>query len=200
MNEIISESSFWDKNIVKIIAIGIAVLTFIIERFITYFREKRTAKYNWFIKIIVEPYLDEITKFYKTTHEELKRDLQDLKANQDLSDIDYVVLSRGYCNSFKDRRKDFFNPFVSMVNAFDTNISTNVDNIINQLDDCYVTAIDFANVDADSKGLVNEIANNKALLYQTLFEGISYNRKDIASILIIILLLIIIVILLVFVV
>jgi len=198
MEEIINESNFWKENIVKIIGIGIAILTFITERVITYLREKRTTKYNWFLKVIVEPHLDLINEFYKTTDRELKNACEDLKSQESLNDLDYIVLKRSYCDTFKDRRKEFFNNFVSMVSAFDKGISTKVDTIINRLDDNYVTAIDFVNEDADSEGLLKEILNNKAALYQTLFLGISYNRKDKSLILIILFLIAIILILVIF--
>ena len=174
MIEVINDPEFWEENIIKIAGIGFAIITFITERFITYFREKRSTKYSWFLKIIVEPHLEEIQEFYLETDKELREACKDLvDKNDTLNDTDYLVLARSYCDNFKDRRINFFNNFVSMISAFDPEISTKVDTIINKLDDDYVTAIDYVNENANPEGLRKEILNNKALLYQTLFKEIS---------------------------
>lgn len=174
MFDFICEEDFLKNNFVKLIAIILGILTFTIERRLSFVKDKKTAKYDWFLKIIVQPNLSEIKKFYSDTHEELITAYKELlELSHSSSTEDYLVQCRKYCDTFKSNRRKFFNNFVSMVSAFDGQMALKVDEIINGLDDHYVTIIDFANADVDVEGMIGEIFANKALLYQTLFNDIS---------------------------
>ena len=174
MWDIIDKADFWENNLVQAIGIGLALLIFILERWLNYRRERKSSKYQWFLDVIVKPHLDEIKIFYTETDKELREACRDLQAKSEtLEELQYKILARKYCDSFKERRKNFFNNFVSMIGSFDKNMASKVETIINKLDDDFVTAIDFTNEDADPDGLMSEIFKNKANLYQTLFKNIS---------------------------
>lgn len=174
MFDFLSEDDFLKNNFVKLVAITLGILTFIIERRLSFIKDRKTAKYDWFLKIIVQPNLSEIKTFYSDTHKELDLAYNELLIlSVSLPSEDYLVECRKYCDNFKSKRRKFFNNFVSMVGAFDKQMALKVDEIINGLDDHYVSVIDFANAEVDVEGMIGEIYTNKALLYQTLFNDIS---------------------------
>jgi len=174
MFDFVCKPEFIKDNFIELVAIFLALITFITERTFNYFSEKRNSKYDWFLNIIVQPNLDDIDSFYVKTDKKLRRACKDLQErNSYLQDEDYIVEARKYCNKFKKDRRRFFNNFVSMIGSFDKEMALQVDEIINKLDDCFVSAIDYANADVDNDGMIDEVFRNKAELYQTLFKNVS---------------------------
>lgn len=174
MFDFVCKLSFVEDNFIEIVAIILALITFITERYFNAKGERKNSKYDWFLNIIVQPNLHDIDAFYVKTDNQLREACKDLQdRDSTLQDEDYLVEARKYCNKFKKDRREFFNNFVSMIGAFDKDMALQVDEIINKLDDCYASAIDFANADVDNDGMIDDVFRNKAELYQTLFKNVS---------------------------
>lgn len=170
--EIIKETTFWSEYKIEIIGISIAFFTFVIERILAARREKKSDNYQWFLTIIVQPQLDDINSFYQQTFEQLDGACENLKCATVIN-IDYHIKKRVYCEEFKDRRRLFFNNFVSIVGSFDSKMAFEIERLINQLDDCYVRAIDFPNTKEIVDSTKHKIYENRANVYKTLFSKFS---------------------------
>ena len=174
MFEFLCDPQYWEDHFIEMAAIILALCTFILERILNYKREKKNSKYDWFLKIIVEPNLDDIKEFYIKADNDLRIACKDLQNRESsLNDMEYAIQVRTYHNTFKTDRRKFFNNFVSMIGSFDKKMALKVDGIINELDDFYGTALDYANSDVNTEGMIADIFKNKADLYQTLFKRIS---------------------------
>ena len=118
------------------------------------------------------PQLQEINKFYQETDIELKAACAIL-VSATIINNDYHVKKRLFCQEFKSRRKLFFNNFVSVVSSFDIDMALEIENLINELDDSYVEAIDCAHTQAILDKSIMEIYINRASVYRALFSKFS---------------------------
>lgn len=171
---IVETKSFWNEHLFEILGLSLLIVTFIIERVLNYLREQKSDRFQWFVTIIVEPHLQEIKEFYEETELELRNSQNTFEANSTSTNVnDYLIKKRIKIDTFKKRRKQFFNNFVAMVGSFDEEMALKVDEIINILDDCYVNAIDMEHSSVKHENFINKIYRNKADLYQTLFNRIA---------------------------
>lgn len=155
---------------IKIAALVLGLLTFITERIVSHRRNRANLKNEWLINMIIKPQLEKINLFYLNTDEELNLAIKDLLQIKGL--VNNAVINSTkvkYTSEFKLRRKANFNDFVSMLAAFDPDLSSEIDSILNQLDDFYVNSID--NVDSTYNSL--RLYDNKSELYQILFGSIT---------------------------
>lgn len=171
---IINQSTWIEENGLGIAALILAILTFIIERYISNNREVKNDKYSWFLTVIVVPKLNEIANFYNKTCIDLISSMNTMQELPDsVSVTERLKLKRQKINEFKKSRQDFFNNFVSMSNSYDRSLGVKIDKTINLIDDIYSNAMDKPTFDKSE--IRKEIYRNQTILYKLLFQEI---KKD----------------------
>lgn len=155
-------------NLVSAGALLITLVIFIIQSRQSRKEQRRTIKENWYLSIILQPNMEELDKFYKEEAEELERQINRLKGHHSRETIEKAKSIK----VLRNRKNDFFNHFILMIQGYDVNIAQKAEDILNELTDLYSESIDhYASVDIPDKK--RQVYENKAKLINALFKGIS---------------------------
>ena len=159
-------------NLVSAGALLITLVIFIVQNRHARQEQRRTINENWYLTIILQPYMEELDEFYKKEAQQLENQINLLKEQQGKKTIEKAKAIK----VLRDIKNDFFNHFILMVQGYDVNIAQEAENILNELIDLISDRIDQYDNDSmvDNKRLIFE---NKAKLINILYKGISKERK-----------------------
>lgn len=159
-------------NLVSAGALLITLVIFMIQTRQARKEQRRTIKENWYLTIILQPNMDELSNFYKNEAAQLETQIKKLRGRHGKDTIEKAKSIK----ILRDLKNDFFNHFILMVQGYDVNIAQTAEDILNELTDLNSDCIDHYNKVsiADAKRKVFE---NKAKLINALYKGISKDSK-----------------------
>lgn len=138
-------------------------------------KDKRIAiKQNWFITIIVQPNLNGINEFYNNISDRLINELDNLRA---ITRPGRIAAQKATTNRvLKKIKSDFFDNFVTIVQSYESELATQIEEVLNDLQDLCSESIDsYENVEYNL--VRKKIFENKATLISILFNGIKGKEK-----------------------
>ena len=159
-------------NLVSAGALLITLVIFIVQTRHARQEQRRTINENWYLTIILQPYMEELDLFYKEEAQQLDNQINILKKQQGNKTIGKAKAIK----VLRDLKNDFFNHFILMVQGYDVNIAQEAEDILNELIDLISHRIDQYDNEkmVDNKRLIFE---NKAKLINVLYKGISKDNK-----------------------
>lgn len=161
------------ENIINISGIALAIITFIIERVISSRNNRKTTKENWYLTIIVEPQLNNISEYYQKLIDSLKEIREDLDSKEiEFSYTEYLVYKAKKQEKVKKEREDLFYNFITLLKSFSVELSISIQNKLIVLDDICTHAIDGSTNDYKW-----EILDNQGELFGLLYSVVSIDKK-----------------------
>lgn len=159
-------------NLIATIGLILTLLLFMFQNWRDRIAKKKAMKENWYLSIIVQPNLENINSFYRTIEDKLASNVRTLKATTNPNSIIKKKIASN--RDIQNEKKNFFNNFVTIVQAYDNNLANQIDEYLNNLDDYCTEVIDsFSTCQIEnSKRRVHEF---KAELTALLYNGISKN-------------------------
>ena len=169
-----SQFSFWDARFITATGIIIGLITFMLERRSAKISKLKRIRESWFLTIIVQPNLLGIDNFYEDVIKNIKTSISTLKSNSNLQHNDYIVLESSEIVKFTEMRRQFMNNFVFLVRGHSKDLSTDLNEIINKLNDQYSNVLDSIdnNPAIDLNDVENNIWENKGFLIEELFKSL----------------------------
>ncbi|MDX2361227.1 MAG: hypothetical protein QNK23_10500 [Crocinitomicaceae bacterium] len=171
-----SGSAFADVAI-PLVALALALGTFIIERFISRNQEKKNNRINWFLSIIVQPQLEEINTVYQDLLDKLKKDITELNTTRLTGDKRQLYEALRVKNFYiKSNHQVNFVPFISMIESYDVKLSIVVKDILREIDDIYSLELARATIgernEDNDQTIEVKFYSNRSKLYRALYRDL----------------------------
>lgn len=138
-------------------------------------KDKKVAiKQNWFMTIIVQPNLNGINEFYNNISDRLINELDKLKT---IRSPESIATQKAATNRvLKNIKSDFFDNFVTIVQSYESELATQIEGVLNDLQDLCSESIDnYENVEYHLTR--KRIFENRAILISILYNGIKEKEK-----------------------
>lgn len=152
-------------NLIATIGLIITLLITIYDNWKSRKVQKKALQENWYFSIIVQPNLNNIEEFYSSTVKCLNEGMTKLKGKGKVTPIDKARLNKTY-KSIKNR---FSFNFVTLVQSYDVELASCVNNQINDLQDFVSKSID------NYKNGNDEEINKVIMDYKTKLIGLLYH-------------------------
>lgn len=173
------EESFVSKLIPYLIGPLIVVLLFIIGRFLDSQLRLREIRRNWYLKVIIEPNIDKLEKFYQEVQEALKKSVEDLVTLQTtLPMTKYLAQKSIEMGKFQVLKRNFEIQFISLVQTNYEEISLELTSLLRKLEDQITSCLDRPDLSVDHlNGMETKIANNYYGLVKILYKPLSLKSR-----------------------
>jgi len=163
--------------IVNCISICVVITIFIIDRYINHRYKIIEYKQNWYLNVIVKPKLIDIQKFYDLSFKSLNDSITQIQQLPPASNI--IILQEtkvAAISTFQKHKSNFDLSFIMLIESYDHNLSIELQNCINGIDDIItnaIGAIDYTQLDLNI--IHKNIILNKTKFFQTLYSVV--NKK-----------------------
>lgn len=161
-------------NLISTIALICTLLIFNLQNRKSNKDKKVAIKQNWFLTIIVQPNLNGINEFYNNISDRLINELDNLKT---IRTPERIAAQKATTNRVvKKIKSDFFDNFVTIVQSYESELATQIEGVLNDLQDLCSESIDnYENVEYHLTR--KKIFENRAILISTLYNGIKEKEK-----------------------
>lgn len=161
-------------NLISTIALICTLLIFNLQNRKSNKDKKVAIKQNWFLTIIVQPNLNGINEFYNKISDKLINELDNLKT---IRTPGRIAVQKAMTNRVvKKIKSDFFDNFVTIVQSYESELATQIEEVLNDLQDFCSESIDnYENVEYHLTR--KKIFENRAILISTLYNGIKGKEK-----------------------
>ncbi|MBM6656073.1 hypothetical protein H6B28_12395 [Bacteroides mediterraneensis] len=161
-------------NAISTLAIILTIAIFIRQNYINNRDRKKETKKSWYMSVIIQPNLNNIDTFYNQIHQRINNNINSLKR---INDGRFIPRQKARANrALRDLRNDFLDNFVTIIQSYDKSLATNINRIINDLQDLCSNQIDnYSN--ADISQIKKRIYENRASLISLLYDGIKEEKE-----------------------
>lgn len=161
-------------NLISTIALICTLLIFNLQNRKSNKDKKVAIKQNWFLTIIVQPNLNGINEFYNNISDRLINELDNLKT---IRTPGRIAAQKATTNRVvKKIKSDFFDNFVTIVQSYESELATQIEGVLNDLQDLCSESIDnYENVEYHLTR--KKIFENRAILISILYNGIKEKEK-----------------------
>lgn len=127
-------------NLISTIALICTLLIFNLQNRKSNKDKKVAIKQNWFLTIIVQPNLNGINEFYNNISDRLINELDNLKT---IRTPERIAAQKATTNRVvKKIKSDFFDNFVTIVQSYESELATQIEGVLNDLQDLCSESID----------------------------------------------------------
>lgn len=147
----------------------VVVIIFIIDRLINYKLRKKEIQRNWYLKVLIEPSINNISKFYTFTYEQYVSSSIFLSAQMLKSHNSYNSAKSIEFGKFQARKREFEAEVVFPIQLCYHKISVDTTSVLQELEDLFTSMLDqekFSKSDIDF--FQNFAANNRSNFLQIL--------------------------------
>lgn len=88
--------------------------------------EKKVKQREWYLSVIVQPQIDSINEFYKELIEKVSNDIENIRDNIYLSDMDVLVFQSEIIADSQEYIYSFFDHLETLVQPFDEKLSMSI--------------------------------------------------------------------------
>lgn len=161
-------------NLISTIALICTLIIFNLQNRKSNKDKKVAIKQNWFMTIIVQPNLNGINEFYNNISDRLINELNNLKT---IRSPESIATQKAATNRvLKKIKSDFFDNFVTIVQSYESELATQIEGVLNDLQDLCSESIDnYENVEYHLTR--KRIFENRAILISILYNGIKEKEK-----------------------
>jgi len=154
----------------------VIILTFTIDRVIAYNQRKKEQSRNWYYKVIIEPNIEVIEKYFSDVSSCFKSSLELIlkcKAGEEIS-IKAVANS-----NIKSINSEFELKFVFLVETTQDMLLDKLMPILREIDDEFVNHLDsYKSSNKVEEAFERSIASQKSKFYQTLYLPLKTTKKS----------------------
>jgi hypothetical protein len=166
-------------NILTVVGLLVSVWTFGYQLRKSNKERKANLRSTWFFKVIVEPNLDMISKFYDKVIEQADDARKNLRTEFKNGEAG-IKLSEELAKqkrSIKDFIKSSLGHFQTVLMASEPEISEKVDHVLDDLVDISTKFIDCYETDDGDTSIKADALNNKQKMISELYKGLNRNES-----------------------
>lgn len=175
------EQNIYDKVLPAIFSGCIVVSLFIVGRLLDRAIKSKEIRRNWYQKVIIDPNIIKLNKFYSDVLIQLCKSIEHLEACQTnkMPYMDYLDEKAKEGSKLKELKRAFEFEFVMLVQANFSEIGDELANYLLDFEDVVMKYIDKAAVNKmDFVGAEREIATQKNGMYRILYEPLKFKRPS----------------------
>jgi hypothetical protein len=161
-----------------VITASVVIFLFIVERFYAAWLRKRDRRKDWYLKVLVEPNLKLINKFFEDCIESLQKSMDDLKSSDSQTHQEFKKTRAKSVFDFQDIKRKFEFEFLYLVKPFDYKLSEALNNVILKMEDFFTSTIGSEDYSSfENANLARTLQQHKSEFYQFLYTPLSRSNK-----------------------
>jgi hypothetical protein len=171
-----------EKILPVIFSTGIVIILFIIGRALDGYIKSKEIRRNWYQKVIIDPNISKVDKFYKDVLEQSRISIQFLITNVSLPHNDYLIAKTKEMEKFKIIKRAFEFEFILMVQTNYPEIASKLSEHLRGIEDCVTVCLDKNTLTtADYDELEERVISQKYYIYGILYTPMIYRRPRLRS-------------------
>jgi hypothetical protein len=174
--------SMAEKIMPVVISTTIVITLFIIGRILDGYIKSKETRRNWYQKVIIDPNISKVDKFYKDILDQSKSSIYFLIDNVSLPHNDYLAAKTNEIEKFKIIKRAFEFEFILMVQTNYPEIADKLSEHLRGIEDCVTVCLDknqLAHADFDE--LEENAISQKYRIYGILYIPMTYKRPRLRS-------------------
>lgn len=168
-------TSLFNKILPSLLSVSVAILLFIIGRYIDSKIRKSAISRDWYMKVIIDPNIDQLDKFISDCCTSLKKSIQILSASRSSSSFNVYIESKAKeIGSFQVIKRSFELNFISIIKTTCPSIASDISDLIIELEDDITTILDVDNLSIDYYDeIVDSFARFKPMFLDILYKPLA---------------------------
>lgn len=168
--EAISTDEILMKDFIPLISPVIVIIIFVIDRIIGFILRKKEVERNWYLKVLIEPCLTEISSFYDNVLNNYKTSCDLLRANSQKPHNEYTHLKSKEFGKFQQCKRELEVNVIIPIQSRYNDVGEKILEELRNLEDLYTTSLDQEKFsEEDIQKLYFHIASNRALFLNHLY-------------------------------
>lgn len=131
------------KDFFPLISSGVVILIFIFDRVLGYKLRKKELERNWYFKVLLEPKLENIDRFFIEIESQINISIKELEAlDFDDGRSDYIDNQMKHIVNFKELKRKFELEVLKPILSRYSGINSELIDVINNIENDYTSEID----------------------------------------------------------
>lgn len=171
--------SMAEKILPVVISTSIVIALFVIGRLLDGYIKSKEIRRNWYQKVIIDPNILKVDKFYTDVLEQSKNSIQFLVASVSLPHRDYLAAKTTEMEKFKMIKRTFEFEFILMVQTNYPEIASELSEHLRSIEDYVTVCLDKNTLAlADFNVLEEYVISQKHCIYGILYTPMEYRRPS----------------------
>lgn len=171
----LSAANTW-HDWIPLVSPFVVILLFIIDRILGFFLRKKEVERNWYLKVLVEPGIQRISEFYRTSTENYQQSAELLDSNKGQSHEEYNKLKSKEFGKFQALKRDLEIEVIYPIQIRYPDVGKQITEQLRNLEDNFTSSLDAEKFNSSGiKEFHDFAANNRALFLDHLYDPL--NKK-----------------------